>query len=232
MGQSSQSKMEFRAFDPDVPVRIYRRNLPHWRQDGATYAATFRLADSIPQHVLLRWRDEDRLWFEANGIMGSPSESPWKEAYEALPEARRQSFERRAAHRLHVEIDQCHGSCLLGSPEVRDLVMASLMHFHGRRWWVGDAVVMPNHVHALLLPFGTHELEATLGAVKGYVSTRLSRLGLKAGRLWQAENYDRLVRGSRELTAWRRYIRENPNKACVSEASYTLHCCDWLGPEP
>ncbi|HSG71752.1 MAG TPA: hypothetical protein VLA12_15120, partial [Planctomycetaceae bacterium] len=39
----------FRGMHPDLPVRIYRRHLPHWRQEGATYFLTFRLADSIPQ---------------------------------------------------------------------------------------------------------------------------------------------------------------------------------------
>lgn len=50
----------FRGLHPDLSVRMYHRHLPHWRQDGATYAVTFRLADSIPQeHVrdLKRWRE-------------------------------------------------------------------------------------------------------------------------------------------------------------------------------
>ncbi len=31
-------------------MRIYDTTLPHWRQAGATYFVTFRLADSIPRH--------------------------------------------------------------------------------------------------------------------------------------------------------------------------------------
>ena len=31
---------------------MYQRHLPHWRQDGATYFVTFRLADSLPQSKL------------------------------------------------------------------------------------------------------------------------------------------------------------------------------------
>ena len=33
-------------------------NLPHWRQECATYAVTFRQADSLPATVLNRWRRE------------------------------------------------------------------------------------------------------------------------------------------------------------------------------
>ncbi len=38
----------FRGLDPDLEVRIYRRGLPRWRQEGATYFVTFRLVDSLP----------------------------------------------------------------------------------------------------------------------------------------------------------------------------------------
>ena len=49
----------FRGLHPDLPLRKYHRHLPHWRQEGATYAVTFRQSDSIPQtHLqsLKRWR--------------------------------------------------------------------------------------------------------------------------------------------------------------------------------
>ena len=32
-------------------MRVYERNLPHWRQEGGTYFVTFRLADSLPASV-------------------------------------------------------------------------------------------------------------------------------------------------------------------------------------
>ena len=42
----------FRGLDLRREIRIYRRGLPHWRQDGATYFVTFRLADALPQSAL------------------------------------------------------------------------------------------------------------------------------------------------------------------------------------
>ena len=42
----------FHPFDPhEVSIR-YSAFLPHWEQEGATYAVTFRLADSLPRKVL------------------------------------------------------------------------------------------------------------------------------------------------------------------------------------
>jgi menaquinone-specific isochorismate synthase len=32
--------------------------LPHWTRDGAVYAVTFRLADSLPESVVRSWKFE------------------------------------------------------------------------------------------------------------------------------------------------------------------------------
>ncbi|MFT5467519.1 MAG: hypothetical protein ACI8UO_002623 [Verrucomicrobiales bacterium] len=48
----------FRGLDTDREVTTHRRNLPHWRQDGATYFVTYRLSDSLPDSRLEELRDE------------------------------------------------------------------------------------------------------------------------------------------------------------------------------
>ena len=40
----------FQGLREDLPLRTYTRHMPHWRQDGATYFVTFRLADAIPEN--------------------------------------------------------------------------------------------------------------------------------------------------------------------------------------
>ena len=42
----------FQGLCEDLPLTVYERHLPHWRQDGATYFVTFRLEDSLPQPKL------------------------------------------------------------------------------------------------------------------------------------------------------------------------------------
>lgn len=39
----------FQGFREDLALNSYELDLPHWRQDGATYFVTFRLGDSLPQ---------------------------------------------------------------------------------------------------------------------------------------------------------------------------------------
>src|SRR5262245_14391553 len=44
---------------PDGEV-ITRRRLPHWYVPGAAHFVTYRLAGTIPQALLLEWREECR----------------------------------------------------------------------------------------------------------------------------------------------------------------------------
>ena len=64
----------FSPFDPSAPVGIYGRHLPHWRQDGATYFVTFRLADAIPQTKLREWEREMADWLKKNPEPHSPEQ--------------------------------------------------------------------------------------------------------------------------------------------------------------
>lgn len=225
---SSESCPRFHGLDPARVVAVYRRSLPHWRQDGATYFVTFRLHDSLPREVIAAWQEEDRLWLLARGIMGALNEDHYRREFEALPDVERQRFERHRRHRLHLALDECFGSCLLKTDGSRGVVADALLHVHGARCWTGDFVVMPNHVHALLQPMAGHDLEQVLNSVKGFTSTRLTSLGAKTGRLWQSESYDRIVRDREELCVWRRYIAENPAKATLARGTYTLHRAGWL----
>jgi putative transposase len=244
----------FRPFDPEGEVRVYVRNLPHWRQPGATYFVTFRQDDSIPKYVLAEWLDIRQRWYRAHGLDPRWQDSDperFSTAYSAIPEGIRRAFEREQARMLHEELDKCHGSCVLRHAEPRKCVSDSLRHFHGNRLWMGDFVVMPNHVHALLIPFeGSPELEDLLGSIKKWTS-RLIGLWLldqpvavrprgpthTKPRFWQHESYDRVIRDAEELTIFRCYIARNPEEAGLSADEFDYHVAPWLDtfatrPEP
>ncbi|MCB1070268.1 MAG: transposase [Verrucomicrobia bacterium] len=218
----------FQPFNHHEKVKVYRRNLPHWRQDGCTYFVTFRLADSIPAPVLRQWKHERTQWLIAHGIQGSLRNKDEMNRYLALPQKERSAFERQQARRLHTELDQCHGSCLLRNSEVQLLVRSALTFFDGTRLACGDGVIMPNHVHWLVLPYPDHSLETIMKSIKSYLSNQVSKLLSKQGKLWQPESYDRLVRNRRELDAFRRYIAENPGHAGLSNSRCTSWKSRWL----
>ena len=55
-------------FDPEADFKVYRRNLPHWRQAGVTYFVTFRLADSLPTQKLAALKEEKERWLGLNPL--------------------------------------------------------------------------------------------------------------------------------------------------------------------
>jgi type I restriction enzyme R subunit len=225
-------------------MRVYIRNLPHWRQPGATYFVTLRQDDSIPAKVLAAWLDIRQRWFRAHHIdpkLKETDPSRFNTAYEKIPEGVRRAYEREQARMLHEELDQCHGSCILRHAMPRTMVLDSLAHFHGERLWLGDSVVMPNHIHALITPIEQFELEETLGSIKKWtarlIKEWLTEQGLEAPslgpdgrkeRFWQHESYDRIVRDTAELTNFRGYIFNNPAAAKVAADSYGYVAAPWL----
>ena len=106
----------FRPFNEAGEVRVYVRNLPHWRQPGASYFVTFRQDDSIPASVLAQWRDERQRWYSAHGLDPRWQRSDpgrFDAAYAKISPEVRQAFEREQARQLHRELDRSHGSCVL-----------------------------------------------------------------------------------------------------------------------
>ena len=212
----------------------YRRNLPHLRLEGATYFVTFRLADSIPESVARQWHEERAHWLRAHGVDSAWEEldpKRWSEAFRAIPVGERHAFEREQQRQFFVELDQCHGCCPLEA--AHGSVAKALEFFHGQRVWVGDYVVMPNHVHVLAQPFPGVALEDWLYSIKRFTSTELGkdaalsdRLATRQGHLWQTESFDRIVRGVEELGRTRRYIANNPAK--LRPGTFAVKQIEWL----
>jgi len=77
---------------------------------------------------------------------------------------------------------------------------------------LGAFVVMPNHVHILLLPqiSPSHLLKA----LKGTTAREANRLLHRTGEpFWQRESYDHWVRNGTEWNRTATYIEENPVRA-------------------
>ncbi len=90
---------DFQGLRNDLPLTMYFRHLPHWRQAGATYFVTFRLEDALPQsklRELAAWREE---WERR-----TPS---------PRSDAARECLAREVMKRVEAWLDQGMGSCLL-----------------------------------------------------------------------------------------------------------------------
>ena len=203
----------FRGLHPDIPVTMYQRHLPHWRQDGATYFVTFRLADSLPQHKLeelKRWRAE------------------WERTHpEPRTEAQWQDFTRRHAIRIEDWLDEGYGECVFGDANKADIMTTAMLFFQDDRCSTYAFVVMPNHVHVVVRPLGDWQLEQILDSWKGFVGHSVNKFMQRSGALWQEESYDRIIRDEEHLFRVVQYIGKNPLKAGLPQSAWFR----WIHPD-
>jgi hypothetical protein len=108
----STMRSVFAPFDEHRAVWVYRRNLPHWRQDGATYFVTFRLHDSIPKAVFREWEFEKQKWRSMRGIPCG-AEDDWKRLLRRLSDRDQELFHEYFNRLFHVTLDKGRGESYL-----------------------------------------------------------------------------------------------------------------------
>jgi REP element-mobilizing transposase RayT len=200
--------LPFRAFDKSRPIVFRRRYLPHWRQEGATYFVTFRLADSLPDSVLRQVLQERDEWLRQHS--------------RALTPEREQELKQFFREKLETELDKGFGACVLRETGNSAIIEHALRHFDGQRYWLGDFVVMPNHVHAIVRPIQNHDVSDIVHSWKSFTAHEINKRAGRKGQLWQHEPFDHIVRDEDELERFARYIQENPVHARLSASDYRL----------
>ena len=208
----------FQGLREDLPLTVYERHLPHWRQDGATYFVTFRLEDSLPQSKLHELELFKAEWEQSRSRRTGFSPS----------RADREELTREVMRRVEAWLDQGMGSCVLRSSDVAAILVKAIHRDDEVAQEVGCYVVMPNHVHAIVRPLtpSTLPLEMVLQRWKGGASVEINRHLQRSGRLWQQESFDRIIRDEEHLWRTIQYIGRNPKNGRLSPADVRL----WLRP--
>ncbi len=192
----------FRGLDPSKPVVIHRGHLPHWRQEGASYFVTFRLADSLPKARLSELREEREQW---------ECRHP-----EASNEERAEAWRKRRA-KIERWLDRGHGSCVLAQDESAGVVQRAMEYFADQRYGLFGQIVMPNHVHVLIRPHIS--LGLILQSWKSYTGRWALQhneklgLGIQGESFWMREYWDRFIRNLEHFENAASYIRMNPVNA-------------------
>ena len=123
------------------------------------------------------------------------------------------------------------------SPPERDIVLNACRHWDGKRMRLYAVVVMPDHVHLLLLwPMPVTEqpqagrlrhhesreaffnLSELLHSIKSFSAHEINKVRKTEGEVWQHESFDRVVREDGELEEKWNYMAFNPVKKGFSES--------------
>ena len=204
----------FQGLREDLPLTVYQQLLPHWRQAGATYFVTFRLADSLPQsklHELQRFKAE---W---------ERQHPPPKTATQLDDVAREMF-----RRIEGWLDQGMGCCALRDPKQSQRVIEAMHDRDGTAYELGCYVVMANHVHAVVRPLvpSENDIEGVLKSWKGRSAYEINRLRGESGTFWQRETFDRIIRDDEHLWRVIQYIGRNPKNAGLETATCPL----WIRP--
>ena len=176
--RNAQNPSFRRRFQPrfgDLTIRD-RGRLPHWEAEGASYFVTFRLADSLPQSVLTRYR------FERQDIVATALLQGRE-----LTVTEQKRLDRLFSDRIESYLDAGRGGCYLAQPAIADMVAAALQFFDGQRYRQFAWTVMPNHVHTVFQPLPNWRLEKVLHSWKSFTSKEANRLLKRTGDFWEPE---------------------------------------------
>jgi putative transposase len=109
-------------------------------------------------------------------------------------------------------LDECSfGPRWLADTRIADLIATAIQIGEAERGFYELCawVVMPNHVHLLILP--RRPVPVIMRWLKGSTARRANQLLRRTGSpFWQDESYDHWVRNGKELSRITRYIEENP----------------------
>ncbi|MGH7490794.1 MAG: transposase [bacterium] len=190
-----------RLLQPHLLTGYHSRGyLPHLKAEGATYWVTFRLADSLPQHVL-RKIEEERKEFTRQLRKSSKID----------PQELARKWKRLYSRRIQEYLDAGFGECWLRRDDIGGLVVTAIQYFDGSRYDLHPWVVMPNHAHVALTPLHNWTLSSFLHSWRSYTGVKANRiLGREGKPFWQREAYDHLVRNQEEFYRICEYTITNP----------------------
>ncbi len=211
-------ELPLQVFDPAREYKVLDRRLPHWSQRGTICFITFRTWDSMPAKVVAAWRAERDAWLRRRGI--DPNRVGWETRLRRSPSDLRRRFASYVSDRWNDHLDALHGACVLRQPPLARIVGGSLCRFDGDRYVLADYVVMPNHVHLLVAFPHEDAMLAQCESWKHYTAREINRALGRTGRFWQQDAFDHLVRSAEQFEHYRRYIADNPAKACLEPGQY------------
>jgi REP element-mobilizing transposase RayT len=96
------------------------------------------------------------------------------------------------------------------SPSQKDCVFNTLSFLDRKKYELLAAVVMNDHVHIVINPFDA--LSKIMHSIKSFTAHQINKEENRKGKVWQSENFDRVIRNKKEFLEKVNYIANNPIK--------------------
>jgi len=98
------------------------------------------------------------------------------------------------------------------APNERTIVLREAVKHHRQMYYLVGSVVMPDHVHLVLMPLDAAIYEI-VKQIKGASAREINRQRAASGALWQREYFDRQLREGEDARKKGEYVINNPVRA-------------------
>jgi REP element-mobilizing transposase RayT len=176
----------------------WRSQLPHWEVRGHWHFVTIRCEGSLPKEGQEKVKEIHR------SLQRIEAHDP------AFARLQRQYFLTTEKY-----IDTAEGFAPLTTTGICGCILSAFEKIEDDGWHLGEAVIMPNHVHFVMIQQSTEArtLKQTIERFKGRSARWANQQLERKGRFWQEDWFDRWMRHEDELARTIRYVRQNPVKA-------------------
>ena len=104
----------------------------------------------------------------------------------------------------------------------RTIVLDACLWGNGKRFNLHGVVVMPDHVHLVLVPLydsdDVYSVAEIMQGIKSSSAHQVNRLLCRNGQVWQRESFDHVLRREEGIPAKVEYIIQNPVRAGLVNA--------------
>ena len=165
-------------------ITEYRRNLPHINPENAVFFITYRIAGSLPKHLINELSEKKKM----------ESNLKYFEKFDHFLDQQEGQLNQKEVAQIIAE------SLLYYHKKHFSLLAYCIMPNH-----VHLLINTNNYPHK--------DLFSLLKVIKGISANKINKLLNKSGQFWHHESFDRVVRDRNELSNVISYIKNNPVKA-------------------
>ncbi len=107
---------------------------------------------------------------------------------------------------------------------MRQIVIDTCIAGNGKKFQLYAVVVMPDHVHIVLVPRydadGSFTIAEIMQAIKAASAHRINKVLGRKGKVWEEESFDRALRREESIEAKIHYILDNPVGVGLAKNSF------------
>jgi len=119
-----------------------------------------------------------------------------------------------------------HSEKIFSKPKIADIVLFALFFLRDKGYYrLYSFVIMPEHLHLIILPQDKKTLSQIMHSIKSYTAKKMNHFLGRSGKVWQDGFYERIIRNKDDLREKAGYIENNPVRRKLVEAPEKYFYC-------